>query len=135
MERLLGRVFSRYNTNKDNIQYSQFIKFIYPWNTGVLRDVTVNRLKNYQKIDKIQRNVRPSDSVLTAFLLLIDHEMLVEKKIEAQLADPRFPTTKQFRKVIKSIKKASQKICSTLIEQSSSHISMLELRNFIKAFI
>lgn len=125
MERILGRIFSRYDINKDNIQYRQFIKFLYPWNTGVLREVTVNRVKNYQKIDKIQRNVRPSDSVLTAFLLLLDHEILVERKIEAQLADPRFPTTKQFRKVIKSIKKASQKICTTLIEQSSNHISML----------
>lgn len=81
----------------------------------MLRDVAINRVKNYPSLDRLQKNLRPSDSVLTAFISLIDQEIIVEKKIQAQISDPRFPDTSKLKKVIKSIKKASHKLCTSVI--------------------
>lgn len=47
--------------------------------------------------------------------------------------DNRFPGKERLRKVIRSIKRASQKTVGG--EKTECSISMLELRNFIKAFV
>lgn len=83
----------------------------------------------------MQKNLRPADSVITGFLLLLQEELNVEKKAQAQVSDECFPKKDKLRKIIFSIKKASMRLTSTITEQSDKHISMLELRNFIKAFI
>lgn len=133
---VLKRVFAKYGISTANgIQYTSYLNFIYPYNSGVLRDLLTNKVKKYQELDRIYKNSRPSDSVITAFLLLMEEEIKTEKRIEVQLNDSRFPGRDKLKKTIKSIKKASQKTTSIVTENSEKFISMLELRNFIKAFI
>ena len=75
---VLRKVFVRYGINSSNgIQYTSYLNFIYPFNSGVLRELLTNRIKKYQELDRIQKNSRPSDSVITAFLLLLEEEIKV----------------------------------------------------------
>jgi len=75
---LIRKILSRYGINSSNgIAYTSFLKFIYPYNSGVLRELLSNRIKKYPEMDKMNKNRRPSDSVITAFLLLLEEEIKV----------------------------------------------------------
>lgn len=107
------------------MSYTAFLKFIYPYNTGILRELSTNRVKAYPEFDKYQKNLRPADSVITGFLLLLQEELTVEQKVQVQISDPSFPNRDKLRKIVKSIKKASLRLTSTITEKSDDHISML----------
>ena len=51
------------------------MNYIYPFNSTVLRDISVNKFKNYQQLEKLQKNVRPDPNVITGFLLLLQEEI------------------------------------------------------------
>ena len=89
---LLGKIFMRYQASEE-LKYTSFLSFIYPVNTGVLREITTNRVKKYPEVDKYQKNLRPADSVITGFLLLLQEELMAEKKVQVQVSDPSFPNS------------------------------------------
>ncbi|TXH53650.1 MAG: hypothetical protein E6Q89_09190 [Bacteroidia bacterium] len=75
---LIKKILSHYGINSSNgIAYTSFLRFIYPYNSGVLRELLSNRIKKYPEMDKMNKNHRPSDSVITAFLLLLEEEIKV----------------------------------------------------------
>jgi len=79
---MLKKVFLRFGiTSGQGIEYSGYLNFIYPYQSGVLRDLQSNKIKKYEEFDKINKSFRPSDSVITAFLLILEEEIKTEKKI------------------------------------------------------
>ena len=75
-EEIIGKIFTRYHMGW-NPCYTDFLNFIYPYNSSILREIANNRMKIYPDLDRHQKNLRPADSVITGFLLLIQEEITV----------------------------------------------------------
>ena len=50
-EDFLARMFSRIGIQKSNrMAYTEFLNYVYPFNSSILRDVLTNKFKNYEQI-------------------------------------------------------------------------------------
>ena len=112
-------------------QYKDFLEFVYPFNSAVLREVSNMHLKRYPKMEKYG----VPESTLAGFLLLLTEQLSLIRKLETQKCDSwqKIPKEK-LRKVLLSIKKAGDKQPSHC-PNDESRITSLELRNFMKAFV
>lgn len=120
-----------YEPGKKVWQYRDFLEFVYPFNSAVLREVTNMHLKRYPKMEKYG----VPESTLAGFLLLLTEQLSLIRKLETQKSDSWIKMPKEkVRKVLLSIKKAGEKQPNHC-ENDQRRITSLELRNFMRAFV
>ena len=120
-----------YELGKKSWSYKEFLEYVYPFNSAVLREITHMHLKRYPKLEKYS----VPESTLAGFLLMLTEQVSLIRKLETQKSDSwqRIPK-ERLRRVLLAIKKAGEKQPSHC-ENDERRITSLELRNFMKAFV
>ena len=72
-----------FEPGKKQWQYRDFLEFVYPFNSAILRETAHMHLKRYPKMDKYG----VPESALAGFLLLLTENISLIRKLESQKND------------------------------------------------
>lgn len=91
---------------KDKMNYSTFLKMIYPCSLSANREIVNTHLKNYSYTEKLQIN----EEILACFYLLITQQIDFINRVEVQKQDSFVHCPKgKVQKALRNIKKLSEK--------------------------
>ena len=91
---------------KDKLSYSEFLNYIYPYNTQVIREISTVQIKKYVKTERQPVN----EEILCCFVMLLEEELQLIRKLEVQKRDNSLRIGRdKLKKVFKAIKKVSEK--------------------------
>lgn len=112
------------------MNYSTFLKMIYPYSMGANRSINSVHLKNYHATEKLH----VTEEIVACFYLLITEHIQLINKIEIQKQDSLAHVSRdKISKVLRNIKKLTEK-STNHCEKNPDVIGGLELVYFVKNF-